>query len=186
MGTYLPACEAVLHTTPMRNSTRHSYLAVLAAPLLLVGCGANAPAGTLLSRTMPSAAEATLKRVKAPPGFRVGKCEFLSTGSNTRCYRRRPFVSLDTASFSALITASGLKVVREPLMWCRNLARHRPAIAWDSCEARADLGSVELAVFATSVKVLRRGSLRPRDLKVVRSLRGTVYEVTPVTTGAGS
>ena len=172
---------------PMRNSTRHSYLALLAAPLLLVGCGASAPAGTLLSRTMPSAAEATLKRVKTPPGFRVGKCEFLSTGSNTRCYRHGPFVAIDAASFSALITASGLKVAREPLMWCRNLARHRPKVyVWDTCEARADLGSVELAVFATSVKLVHRNSLGPRELKVVRSLRGTVYEVTPVTTDAGS
>lgn len=175
------------HHTPMRKPTRHTYLAVLVAPFLLVGCGAGVPAGALLPGTPSSTAEAALKRVKAPPGFRVGKCEFLSTGSNTRCYRHGPFVAIDAASFRALITASGLKVAHEPLMWCRNLARHRPKVyVWDTCEARADLGSVELAVFATSVKLVHRNSLGPRKLKVVRSLRGTVYEVTPVTTGAGS
>ncbi len=96
-------------------------------------------------------------------------------------------MSLDTASFNALIIASGLKPSREPLMRCRNLARHRSKVyVWDTCEARADLGSVELAVFATSVKLVHRNSLGPQELKVVRSLRRTVYEVAPVTTGASS
>jgi hypothetical protein len=91
------------------------------------------------------------------------------------------------ATFTALIKASGLKMTRDPLMWCRNLARRRPKVSvWDNCEARADLGSVEFAVFATAVKLMNEGSLRPRDLKVVRSLRGTVYEITPVTRAAGS
>jgi hypothetical protein len=160
----------------MRRFTRHRYLAVLMAPLLLAGCGASSPTGT---------AEAMLKRVKAPPGFRVvGKCEL---GPNTRCYRRKPFMPLDEASFDTLIAASGLKLSRKPLMWCRNLARRRPKVyVVDNCEARADLHSVEFAVFATAVKLVNGSSLRPRDLKLVRSQRGTIYEVTPVTTDADS
>jgi hypothetical protein len=186
-GRIFPPAGQSCPRPPMRNSTRHSYLAVLAAPLLLVGCGASVPAGALLSGTTQSAAEATLKRVKAPPGFRVGKCEFLQTGSNTRCYRHGSFVAIDAASFSALITASGLKADRSPPMWC-NSGRHRPsaAIARDNCLAHANLGSVAFAVSATSVKVLRRSSLRPRALKVVRSMRGTIYEVTSVTTDGSS
>ncbi len=66
-------------------------------------------------------------------------------------------------------------------MWCPAAARrYSKAYVWDTCEARAHLGSTEFAVFATAVKVLRDSLLRRRDLKVVRSLRGTVYEVTPV------
>jgi hypothetical protein len=170
----------------MRNSTCCNFLGMLAASLLLAGCAASSPAGALLSGARPpGVAKATLKRVTAPPGFHVGKCEFRPTGSNARCYRRTRFVSLDTATFIALIKASGLTVARDPLMWCRNLARRRPKVyVWDNCEARADLDSVEFAVFATAVKVLRGSSLRPRDLKVVRGLRGTAYEVTPVATDA--
>ena len=177
--------------TPIRNhtpSTRRGRLLALAASLLLAGYGA-----TLFLRTRSDAAtqrvtEAALTRVKAPPGFHVGKCNLEPTSSNTRCYRRKPFVPLDTASFIALITASGLTAHRGPLMWCQDLGHGRPhpPVAWDNCAARANLGSVEFAVFATSVKILRKTALRPDDLKVVRSLGGTDYKVTPVPTGASS
>jgi hypothetical protein len=168
----------------MQNLTRHSYLAVLAFPLLLVGCGVSAPAGVPSS----SVAEATLKRVKAPPGFRVGKCKFMSTGSNTQCYRRKPFMSLNESSFRALIKASGLTLGREPLTWCSGgLPRRRPAAyEWYNCEGRAELGSVKLVASVSAVKVLRGSLLSPRDLKVARGLRGTIYEVAIVTKDADS
>jgi len=177
--------------TPIRNHTpltRRGRLLVLAASLLLAGYGATLFLGTRSDAVTQSVAEAALTQVKTPPGFHVGKCEFRTTGSNSRCYRRSPFMPLSTSGFIALITASGLTVHRGPLMWCRALAhgRPRPAIAWDNCVARANRGTVEFAVSATSVKILRKNALRPGDLKVVRTLRGTVYEVTPVTTAAGS
>lgn len=123
MGPHLAVRGTISRTNIMRSSTCHRYLAVLAAPFLLVGCGASAPAASPSSGNAPGAVEAALKQVKAPPGFRVGACEFLPIGPNTRCYRREPFVVIDTASFGALITASGLKVDRSPPMWC-NSGRH--------------------------------------------------------------
>jgi hypothetical protein len=176
---------------PIRNytpSTRRGRLLALAASLLLAGYGATLLLGTRSDAVTQSVAEAALTRVKAPPGFHVGKCEFRPTGSNDRCYRRKPFVALDTARFTALITASGLTEDRSLLTPCLTLAHRRPraAIAWNACTARANRGSVEFAVSATSVKILRRNALPPRDLKVARSLRSTVYEVTLITTGAGS
>jgi len=177
--------------TPIRNHTpltRRGRLLVLAASFLLAGYGATLLLGTRSDAVTPGVAEAALTRVKAPSGFHVGKCDFLSTSSNTRCYRRKPFVPLNTASFTALITRSGLTANRGPLMSCQNLPsrRPRPAFALNECRARANRESVEFAVFATSCKILRRDALKPGDLKVARTLRGTVYEVTLVTTGTGS
>jgi hypothetical protein len=180
--------------TPVRDHTPwilRSQLAVLAASFLLAGCGSTAPTGVLVSgshsdpdATTPSSAEAALALVKAPPGFQVGKCEFRPTGSNTRCYRRKTFIPLDTAGFTALITASGLMVHHGSLpMWCWKVHPHHP-IALENCSARATLGSVEFAVSATSVKILHRKALRPGDLKMARSLRGTSFEVT-LATNAG-
>jgi hypothetical protein len=176
-------------------STRRSRLALLAVSLTLAGCGATTPTGAVLSAQRPDTtpttsrvASTTLSHVKAPPGFHVGKCEFLPASPTTQCYRRTLFVPLDTARFVSLITASGLTPRRGPLTSCRDLSgRRRPAaIVWDTCTARANLNSLEFAIDATSVKILHRNALKPEDLKVARTLRGTVYEVTLVTQGAVS
>lgn len=97
-------------------------------------------------------------------------------------------MSLNEASFKALIKASGLTLGREPLTWCSGgLPRRRPAAyEWYNCEGRAELGSVKLVASASAVKVLRGSLLSPRDLKVVRSLRGTIYQVALVTKDADS
>ncbi len=159
---------------PMRNATCHSYLVLLATSVMLAGCGATSTTGAANS-------QAALARVKAPSGYRLVTCHNARAEPDRRCYRHGPFVAINAASLSALIAASGLKADHNPPLWC-NSGRPRPsaAIAQDNCLADANLGSVEFEVSATSVKVLRRSLLRPRDLKVIRSMRGTIYEVTPV------
>jgi hypothetical protein len=172
--------------------TRPVRLAALVASLLLAGCGGNSPTAPLSSGystsvMTPRVAKAALQRLKAPPGFRAGQCEFLVPHlPYTLCYRRNPFVPLNTATFAALITASGLTPDHDTL-FCPRSFRPRPGapITRDTCEARANTGSAEFAVSATSIKV-RDNAIKPTDRELARTLRGTVYELTLVTTGAAS
>jgi hypothetical protein len=171
-----------------KSPVRPMHAAALAASLLLAGCGgssSNAPLSAEESPgvTTPRVAAAAVQRLKAPSGFHVGKCAYQSTGPYTLCYRRTPFVALDTTTFATLITASGLTPDSATLS-CRRRPRSGADIIWDNCLGNARAGSVEFAVFASSFEV--RGAIRPADRKVAQTLRGTQYELTLLTTAAAA
>jgi hypothetical protein len=159
------------------------YAAASAAVLLLAGCGASSRAAPR-SSAHPSTAvaasvvEPALQRLKAPPGFRAGTCEFLSRSQSDRCFKEQSFVALDVGVFTALIRASGLAPVKATIA-CPHLLHQRPgaAMTHETCLGRADAGSTEVAVFATATKI-RIAAVQPAHRALARAMLGTIYEVT--------
>jgi hypothetical protein len=157
--------------------------AALAAVLLLAGCGASTPATSRIS-AVPSAAaaarfvEPALQRLKAPPGFRAGRCEYLQQSPSVRCFKRNSFVTLNVGVFTALITASGLTPVNATLV-CQGHRRPSAAETHETCLGRADAGSTEVSVFLTTNRI-PLAALKPAKRAFARTLLGTIYEVTRV------
>lgn len=153
-----------------RKTLLLAALAALAASFLLTACGGASPRHSQNPRL-------ALERLSAPSGFRAGPCEFAQPGQYTRCYRRKQFTPLDEATFASLITESGLAPDPSTIL-CPHLLRQRAraAVARDTCQGHASLGSVDLIVAATSLG-LRSNKPRRSDLEVARALQGTVYEV---------
>jgi hypothetical protein len=176
--------------------TRHATLpprlfpaAVLTAAVILAGCGGASQRVRLVAASRSpivnaGAAESALKRLKAPPGFRLATCKFLKKAAYTRCYRRAGFVPLSPAKLAALITSSGLAPTSNTVACPRYIrARSNASYARDYCEARAAAASVEFDAFATSIR-FRRGALKPSERKIAATLSGTVFELAVVATEA--
>jgi hypothetical protein len=155
------------HTDIIRDDAAVAAALLLLMAVLLSGCGGTSQAA--------SAAD-PLQLVKAPPGFRVGTCEFLS-GPSVRCFRHKSFAALDVGVFTALIRASGLTPVKATIA-CPHLLRPRPGAAMtrDTCQGRAYVGSSEVSVFATTIKA-RLTAVKPARRALTRSLLGTTYDV---------
>jgi hypothetical protein len=87
--------------------------------------------------------------------------------------------------FAALITTSGLAPESDTVACPRILpARADNPVRWDNCQARASTASVEFAASAHSIKILRRNTIKPSDRTIAAKMRGTVFELTVVTTHA--
>jgi hypothetical protein len=162
----------------------------LLAAVILSGCGAASSneQGSALVPPIANArlAESALQRLKTPLNFRRAPCVFLTKSAYTRCYRRNAYAPLNTTMFAALITTSGLAPDSGTLV-CPHILRPRRgnSVRWDHCEARASAASVEFAAFATSIKMLRRNAVKSSDSTLVAKLRGTVFELSVVTTSVG-
>lgn len=162
-------------------------MAALLAGVILAGCGSassSEQAAFAPPVTNVHVAESALQRLRAPAGFRLDACTYLSDRAYTRCYRRNGFAPLNPAKFAALIIASGLTPDQNTVACPRFLrARAGNAIRRDACQARASGASVEFAAFATSLKV-RIDALEPSDRQLAAKRRGTVFELTVVATHA--
>lgn len=160
-------------------------VAALLTAVLLAGCGATSPSGQEApSITNAAVAGSALQRLKAPPGFRLGACDFPPESAYTRCYRRKGFVPLTSPRFAALITASGLTPDSDTVA-CPSFPRAHPdkPVTWDHCAAHASARSVDFVAFATSTK-LHRAAIKPSDRTIADRLHGTVVELTVVATNA--
>jgi hypothetical protein len=169
-------------------TSRGIRLAALAPALLLAGCGTASPGrqGAYAPPiTNADVAQSGLRRLNTPPNFHRATCVFLAGRAYTRCYRRNTYTPLNATTFAALITASGL-VPDSGTVICPRLIRARidNPVTWDNCQARANAGSVEFAASAHSIKILRQNAIKPSDRTIAAKLRGTVFELTVVTTHA--
>jgi hypothetical protein len=160
---------------------------LLLSAVILAGCGAASQEEPALVPpiTHIGIAESALQRLKTPPDFHRATCVFLTKHPYTRCYRRSTYTPLNAATFAALITAFGLAPDSSTLI-CPRLVRARTdnPVTWDNCQARANAASVEFAASAHSIKILRQNAIKPSDRKIAAKLRGTVFELTIVTTHA--
>jgi hypothetical protein len=161
---------------------------LLLSTVILAGCGTASPSRQGVYAppiTNAAVAQMALQHLKTPLDFRRATCVFLTDRAYTRCYRRNTYAPLNAAMFAGLITASGLAPDSGTLI-CPRLIRARAdnPVTWDNCQARANAASVEFAASAHSIKILHRNAIKPSDRKLAATLRGTVFELTVVTTHA--
>jgi hypothetical protein len=127
--------------------------------------------------TNPALANATLRSLRRPPGFRdVLPCE--ESGPGWACWGRSPSDPLGDAAMGRLLAAMGVTPYAAykaiygeavPAIRCGRLHQYRKyRLGLQTCQAEAMKGKERLAVFATS-------TVSPADKPTTRGVRGFPY-----------